>query len=133
MSKRVFISGEVWLRLTVAKESEVGGQVRLQKWEKKSITYSATQRDGNDDQPSPRLSKNNQTHMELGKRVTWARIIPLAHISGSVGVGPELGGTRVASQLGHGSTTGGELKEFIRGGSMVQVTVLIVEIGSSSL
>ena len=63
--------------------------------------------------------------MELRKRVTGARIVTLTDISGSVGVGPPLGGSGVASQLGHGGTTGGELEEFTRGRRGAQMSVLI--------
>jgi len=63
--------------------------------------------------------------MELRERVTRARIVTLANISGSFGVSPPLGGSLVASQLGHGGTTGGELEEFTRGRRVVQMSVLI--------
>jgi len=69
--------------------------------------------------------RTTRTYMELGKRVTRARIVTLTDISGSVGISPELGGSRVASQLGHGGTTGGELEELTRGRRVVQVSVLI--------
>lgn len=68
--------------------------------------------------------------MELGKRVTRARIVTLTDIGGSVGISPELGGSRVASQLGHGSTTGGELEEFALGRRGTQVSVLGSVIGT---
>jgi hypothetical protein len=61
--------------------------------------------------------------VELGKRVTRARIFSLTNISVSVGITPELGGARVASQLGHGGATGGELEEFASLRRIVQVSV----------
>jgi len=93
-------------------------------------------RDGNADQHQRVNQKTIPTHMELGKRVTRARIVSLADIGGSVRVSPELGGASVASQLGHGGTTGGEVEEAARCGRMIQVTVLIagrVIIGTGSI
>lgn len=61
--------------------------------------------------------------VELGKRVTWARIISLANIGASLGCGPPLGGSLVASQLGHGGTAGGEFEKVARVGGVLQVCV----------
>ena len=70
--------------------------------------------------------EQKRTHMELGCRVTWAWILSLANVGVSVGLGPELGGPLVASQLGNGGTTGGEVKELSIGRGIVQVSVLMV-------
>ena len=66
-----------------------------------------------------------RTHVELGCWFTRTRIIIVTNIGASLRICPELGGTRVASQLRYRFTTGGELKElaFCRG--RAQVTVLI--------
>ena len=65
-----------------------------------------------------------KAHVELGYWVTRTRIIALTKIGASIGIPPPFGDTRVASQLGHCATAGGELEEhaFFRG--IVQVTVL---------
>jgi len=66
-----------------------------------------------------------KTHVELGYWVTWTSIIALTKIGVSIRIPPECGDTRVASQLGHRFTTGGELKKVARCRRIFQVTVLI--------
>ena len=63
--------------------------------------------------------------MELGERIIRARVIALTNIGVSLGIGPPLGGTLVASDLRHGGTTGGELEEDTRRGGICQVSVLV--------
>ena len=52
--------------------------------------------------------------MELGSRVTGARIFSLADISASFGRSPPLGSSLVAGDLANGATSCGELEEVSR-------------------
>lgn len=70
--------------------------------------------------------------MELRGRVTGAGIVILTNIGASLGISPELGGAQVASQLGGGGVTGGELEEGVFWRGVAQVPVLIAEIGLES-
>jgi hypothetical protein len=63
--------------------------------------------------------------VELGGRVTGARIFSLTNISGSFRCSPPFGGSLVAGQLGVGDAASWELEEVASVRGVTQVSVLI--------